>query len=77
MNWEDVLVDEDVDELKTLIENHLKHTGSTVAKLILDDWSAAIKQFVKVMPTDYKARFAGNGTAERSCVNTQLCFYFR
>ena len=51
---EDVSVDEDIDELKTLIENHLKYTGSIVAKLILDDWSAAVKQFVKVMPTDYK-----------------------
>jgi glutamate synthase (NADPH/NADH) large chain len=51
---EDVSVDEDIDELKTLIENHLKYTGSDVAKAALDNWTETIKQFVKVMPTDYK-----------------------
>ncbi len=47
-------VDADIAELKHLIENHFKYTGSTVAKQILDDWKNALKQFVKVMPTDYK-----------------------
>ena len=45
---------EDVDELKQLIENHLKFTGSSVAREVLDNWPNALKQFVKVMPTDYK-----------------------
>jgi len=44
----------DVQELKTLISNHLEYTGSTVAKQILDNWDQSLKQFVKVMPTDYK-----------------------
>jgi glutamate synthase (NADPH/NADH) large chain len=46
--------EEDIDELKTMIENHLRYTGSEVAKAVLDDWSESVKQFVKVMPTDYK-----------------------
>jgi len=46
--------DEDINEVKTLIENHMKFTGSTVAKAALDNWSETVKQFVKVMPTDYK-----------------------
>ena len=46
--------EEDINELKTLIENHLKYTGSDVAKAALDNWAEAVQQFVKVMPTDYK-----------------------
>jgi glutamate synthase (NADPH/NADH) large chain len=45
---------EDEQELKTLIENHLKHTGSTVADDILANWQSELGNFVKVMPTDYK-----------------------
>ena len=47
-------VDEDINEVKTLIENHLRYTGSDVAKAALDNWDEAVKQFIKVMPTDYK-----------------------
>jgi len=46
--------DEDIDEVKTLIENHFKYTGSAVAKVALDNWPETVAQFVKVMPTDYK-----------------------
>lgn len=46
--------DEDITELKTLIENHQKFTGSTVAKEVLDNWEQSLQQFIKVMPTDYK-----------------------
>jgi len=51
---EAVEADEDIEELKTLIENHLRYTGSTVARSVLEKWDEALKQFVKVMPTDYK-----------------------
>ena len=51
---ERVEADEDVDELKQLIELHQNHTGSTVAADILDRWDETLPQFVKVMPTDYK-----------------------
>ena len=44
----------DINELKSLISNHLHHTGSPVARQILDNWSQSLAQFVKVMPTDYK-----------------------
>jgi glutamate synthase domain-containing protein 3 len=37
-----------------MIELHKEYTGSTVAAQILDEWPMSIKQFVKVMPTDYK-----------------------
>ena len=56
---ESLVEDEDIDEVKTLIENHLKYTGSDVAKEALENWEQTVKQFVKVMPTDYKRALAG------------------
>lgn len=44
----------DEEELKTLIENHRRYTGSTVAAEILNHWELAVTQFHKVMPVDYK-----------------------
>ena len=46
--------DEDVAELKGLIEQHLGYTGSTVAQSILENWQEKLGEFIKVMPTDYK-----------------------
>ncbi|WP_312436492.1 glutamate synthase-related protein [Janthinobacterium sp.] len=40
--------------LKRLIERHFKHTGSTRARVLLDDWAAARGKFVKVFPNEYK-----------------------
>ncbi|MBT7372241.1 MAG: glutamate synthase large subunit, partial [Gammaproteobacteria bacterium] len=51
---EKVQIESDVADLKILIENHEKYTGSTVARQILDNWSAELSKFKKVMPTDYK-----------------------
>jgi glutamate synthase (NADPH) large chain len=44
----------DVDELRQLIENHVKYTGSKYAERILEDWTEMVTQFVKVMPIDYR-----------------------
>jgi glutamate synthase (NADPH/NADH) large chain len=51
---ESVEVAGDIDELRTLIENHQKYTSSNVAEHILNNWEAELSRFVKVMPTDYK-----------------------
>jgi glutamate synthase (NADPH/NADH) large chain len=40
--------------LKRLIERHFKHTGSTRARNLLDDWANSRSKFVKVFPTEYK-----------------------
>ena len=40
--------------LRLLIEQHLQHTGSDVARRILEDWSHHAGLFVKVMPVDYR-----------------------
>ena len=51
---EDLVIKEDINELKELIINHYKYTNSTVAEKILLNWKKEIKHFFKVMPTDYK-----------------------
>jgi glutamate synthase (NADPH/NADH) large chain len=51
---EGVVESEDVQELRSLIENHFRYTDSAVAKRLLDDFDAQLGNFVKVMPTDYK-----------------------
>ncbi len=48
----DRLTDEEI--LKDLIEKHFRYTGSEQAKAILKDWDAALGQFIKVFPTEYK-----------------------
>src|SRR3569832_1585708 len=40
--------------LKGLVERHFKFTGSTRARILLDDWATARSKFVKVFPTEYK-----------------------
>jgi len=49
-----VETDEDKAQLRTMIENHYRHTGSPKAKAILDDWEAQLPLFVKVMPIEYR-----------------------
>ncbi|MEZ5561013.1 MAG: glutamate synthase large subunit [Pseudomonadales bacterium] len=44
----------EMDEVRSMIERHAELTGSTVAGHILENWERATRQFVKVMPTDYK-----------------------
>ncbi|MCH2026208.1 MAG: glutamate synthase-related protein, partial [Verrucomicrobiales bacterium] len=51
---EEVVDPDDVAELKGLISEHLEVTDSTVAKLVLENWDKSLREFVKVMPTDYK-----------------------
>jgi glutamate synthase (NADPH/NADH) large chain len=44
----------DAERLRILVERHLLYTGSKRARELLDNWSDALKHFVKVMPTDYR-----------------------
>ncbi len=51
---ENLAEQEDIDLLHGLLTEHLTRTGSGPAQRILDDWSASIGQFRKVMPRDYR-----------------------
>jgi glutamate synthase domain-containing protein 3 len=56
--------EDDKETIRRLLTNHLKYTGSPVAKAILDDFEKEIRWFVKVMPTDYRRVLeAGGGGA--------------
>ena len=44
----------DQQELKTMIERHVKYTGSERGRHILESWESHLPYFVKVFPTDYK-----------------------
>jgi glutamate synthase domain-containing protein 2/glutamate synthase domain-containing protein 1/glutamate synthase domain-containing protein 3 len=46
--------EEDLNILRTLVEGHWHYTGSTPAKLVLDNWNEMTQRFVKVMPKEFK-----------------------
>ena len=46
--------DDDLAEVRALVEEHRERTGSTVAERVLADWDALTSAWVKVMPMDYK-----------------------
>jgi len=45
---------EDNEALFNYIKEHVEMTGSTVGQAMLEDWDNTLKNFVKVMPHDYK-----------------------
>ncbi|PCJ82585.1 MAG: glutamate synthase large subunit [Bacteroidetes bacterium] len=46
--------DDDITQLKELIENHYNATLSPLAQRILENWEAYLPKFVKVFPEEYK-----------------------
>src|SRR5690606_11031989 len=52
-------------EIKKMITRHLEYTGSTPARLLLDDWDNLSAGFVKVMPRDYKVVLAKEKAKEK------------
>jgi glutamate synthase (NADPH/NADH) large chain len=53
----------DAERLRILIERHHRYTGSARAKMILDDWDASLRHFVKIMPKDYRMALAAEHKA--------------
>lgn len=53
---------DDAIALKAFVTKHRQYTQSAVAERLLANWDAAIKQFVKVMPIDYKRSLAQNAS---------------
>jgi glutamate synthase domain-containing protein 3 len=48
----------DRDVLRRLVENHARYTGSPRARHILTRWEHALRQFVLVMPVEYRKALA-------------------
>ncbi len=54
----------DISELKALIEEHVKATGSPKGQKILDDFESYIPKFKKIIPHDYKKMMAAIASFE-------------
>ncbi len=54
VDLESVVLDDDIKELKTMIEKHFAHTTSRKARFILDNWENCLPKFVKVFPMEYR-----------------------
>ena len=48
----------EITELRKLIEKHLAYTKSPRAKALLDAWDQTVPKFVKILPNDYKRMLA-------------------
>jgi len=44
----------DRQEVRALIENHVRFTESAVGRFVLDHWESVLGQFIKVYPHDYR-----------------------
>jgi len=49
---------EEIDEVREMIERHRNYTGSPKAADILSRWEEIVPRFIKVMPRDYKRALA-------------------
>ncbi|HEY5666206.1 MAG TPA: glutamate synthase large subunit [Gammaproteobacteria bacterium] len=54
VDLEAVEEDDDIAELLELIEQHRELTNSPVAQEVLERWPQILREFVKIMPVDYK-----------------------
>ena len=60
----EMLSEGDLQELQSLLQKHVQHTGSTQAQQILDTWASSSLRFVKVMPKDYQRMLDAITSAE-------------
>jgi glutamate synthase domain-containing protein 3 len=67
---ESVWKEEDKLLLHSLIERHLKSTGSPRAQGILDTWADTVGKFVKVVPIDYRKALEKMRAAEQRDTDT-------
>ena len=54
VDLEGVVDESDVWVLQALVQDHVRHTGSTLAERLLDNWELMLPRFVKVMPREYR-----------------------
>ena len=54
VDLESVKEEEDILLLRSMIEQHVRFTGSPLGRRMLEDWRDKIYQFVKVMPMEYR-----------------------
>jgi glutamate synthase domain-containing protein 3 len=62
----DEMVDDDIDWLGGMIQAHVDATDSAVGQRVLADWENELRNFVKVMPRDFKRVLDAIAEAERT-----------
>jgi glutamate synthase (ferredoxin) len=60
---------EDIHNLRQLIEEHVKYTGSERGRYVLERWSDMLPKFVKVMPVEYRRALQAMAAQERAQTN--------
>ncbi len=63
------LTNQDKETVQGLLQNHSDYTNSSKAAHILNDWPDSSKNFIKVMPTDYKNALAMLAAEEENKLN--------
>ncbi len=58
--------EEELSEVKNMIEKHVKYTCSSQGKMILKDWENNSLRFTKVIPKDYKRMLANIDKAHKA-----------
>jgi glutamate synthase (ferredoxin) len=59
----------DIAELKSILEDYVKETGSQKAKEILSDFDAHISDFKKIVPNDYQRMLTAIGKYEEQGID--------
>jgi glutamate synthase domain-containing protein 2/glutamate synthase domain-containing protein 1/glutamate synthase domain-containing protein 3 len=67
---EPLVLEEDRNQLKSLIEEHIMYTDSEHAAWIIRHWHEMLPAFIKVMPVDYK-RALGKQAKQKFLLHTQ------
>jgi len=62
----DEMDEDDIDWLRGMVQAHVDATDSAVGQRILSDWENELKNFVKVMPRDFKRVLVAIAEAERT-----------
>ena len=62
---ESVVDESDMWLVHSMIEAHVRFTGSPLGRRVMDNWEHLVSRFVKVMPTDYKRVLQARRAAAR------------
>jgi glutamate synthase (NADPH/NADH) large chain len=65
VDLESVVDESDLWLLYSLVEDHVRFTGSPLGRRVLDNWEHLVARFVKIMPVDYKRVLQARRAASR------------
>ncbi len=68
VDLEEIEAEEEAAELRALVAEHERRTGSEPARRLLADWEASLGGFTKVMPRDYRRALEERAAPDREAV---------